>query len=89
MVGLFRARRMQSDEITLHQPNYNCFAGFWKVENFYAKISSLNYDIIGLSYYPLWHGKDLNALKTTVSKLVTTFNKSIFIAETAYPFAGL
>lgn len=62
------------------------FAGFENAENFYTKISSLNYDIIGLSYYPLWHGKDLNALKTTVSKLVTTFNKSIFIAETAYPF---
>ncbi len=62
------------------------FAGFEYAADFYSKLSTVDYDIIGLSYYPLWHGKDLEALKTTISNLVTTFNKSIFIAETAYPF---
>jgi arabinogalactan endo-1,4-beta-galactosidase len=62
------------------------FAGINGADWFFNKINTLNYDIIALSYYPIWHGKDLNALKTTLSNLALTHNKTTIIAETAYPF---
>ena len=53
---------------------------------FFNKIKSVDYDYIGLSYYPIWHGKDLEVVKTTINTLGKTFNKKVIIAETAYPF---
>jgi arabinogalactan endo-1,4-beta-galactosidase len=53
---------------------------------FFNKIKSVDYDYIGLSYYPIWHGKDLEVVKTTINTLGKTYNKKVIIAETAYPF---
>ncbi len=62
------------------------YAGFTNANQFYALINELDYDIIGLSYYPIWHGKNLEALKIGLTNLATTFNKNILITETSYPF---
>lgn len=62
------------------------FAGIEGSDWFFNKFTSLDYDYIGLSYYPKWHGKDLTKLKTTLTSLSTNFNKEILIAETSYPF---
>lgn len=51
-----------------------------------AQKFNLDYDIIGLSYYSLWHGTDLSKLETCVKTLSQKFDKGIFIVETAYPF---
>lgn len=53
---------------------------------FYGKVANVDYDYIGLSYYPIWHGKDLAALKSSITSLGNTYNKKVLIAETAYPF---
>jgi arabinogalactan endo-1,4-beta-galactosidase len=53
---------------------------------FFNQVNFLDYDIIGLSYYPKWHGKSLNNLKNKMQYLSETYNKEILIAETAYPF---
>lgn len=56
--------------------------------NFYRQLRklSVDYDIIGLSYYPYWHG-DLNMLSATLSQLETTFpEKNIMIVETGYSY---
>lgn len=53
---------------------------------FFNKMSSINYDYIGLSYYPVWHGKILSDLNATITSLGQTHNKKVIIAETAYPF---
>lgn len=53
---------------------------------YYSFIQDVDYDQIGLSYYPIWHGKNLNALKDTMQKISARFNKEILIAETSYPF---
>ncbi|MBF4472961.1 arabinogalactan endo-beta-1,4-galactanase [Flavobacterium sp. HJJ] len=53
---------------------------------FFGKVNSVDYDYIGLSYYPIWHGKDLTAVKSTIDALGTKFGKKVLIAETAYPF---
>lgn len=51
---------------------------------FFEKIKKLDFDIIGLSYYPFFHG-NINLMKATVTKLAK-FNKPIFVAETSYTF---
>jgi arabinogalactan endo-1,4-beta-galactosidase len=37
-------------------------------------MKSVDYDYIGLSYYPIWHGKDLEVVKTAINT-EKTFNK--------------
>jgi arabinogalactan endo-1,4-beta-galactosidase len=53
---------------------------------FYTKVTTIDYDYIGLSYYPIWHGKNLSEVATTINTLGQTFNKNVIIAETSYPF---
>lgn len=62
------------------------FAGFDGVNWFFSQIDGLDYDIIGLSYYPMWHGKNLTTLQQNLETISNTQNKPIFIAETSYPF---
>lgn len=69
-----------STKIILH------YAGFSGADVFFKQMTDLDYDIIGLSYYPIWHGKDLAAIKSALNTLGTNYGKSILIAETSYPF---
>lgn len=62
------------------------FAGLQGADWFFNQVKSIDYDIIGLSYYPIWHGKSLMELKTNMQQLSDTYQKKIVIAETAYPF---
>jgi arabinogalactan endo-1,4-beta-galactosidase len=62
------------------------FAGFQNANSFFSQFSDLNYDLIGISYYPNWHGKNLTELQQNLEQISNTQNKSIFIAETSYPF---
>lgn len=61
-------------------------AGTQGAEWFFNKTANVDYDYIGLSYYPIWHGKDLGALQSSVTALGQAHNKKVIIAETAYPF---
>ncbi len=59
------------------------------VTSFYATLNSYttDYDIIGLSYYPYWHG-DLTVLNNLLTMLESTYpTKKIQIVETGYPHA--
>ena len=62
------------------------FAGIEGSDWFFNQVSVLDYDIIGLSYYPIWHGKSLNSLQLKMKQLSAAHQKPIVIAETAYPF---
>jgi arabinogalactan endo-1,4-beta-galactosidase len=53
---------------------------------FFNKIQNIDYDYIGLSYYPIWHGKILVDVQNTINTLGQAHNKKVIIAETAYPF---
>lgn len=56
-------------------------------KNFYAYLQrqQVDFDIIGLSYYPFWHGWLDAELQNTLTALHTAFpDKSIQIVETAY-----
>jgi len=79
--GISSVRDNSSDtQIIIH------FAGIENADWFFNQVDTLDYDIIGLSYYPIWHGKSLNNLKTQMQQLSETHHKQVIIAETAYPF---
>ena len=63
------------------------FAGISNSADWYFnKVKNLNYDYIGISYYPVYHGTSLTDLKTKLTTLSQTYNKKIILAETSYPF---
>lgn len=55
----------------------------WFFDNLLAQ--NVSFDIIGVSYYPWWHG-NLNQLETNLDYLANRYNKPILIAETGYPW---
>ncbi len=61
-------------------------AGFESSNWFFNIVNQVDYDIIGISYYPWWHGKSLDDLQNQLSSLSINFEKEILIAETSYPF---
>lgn len=64
------------------------FAGYEGAEWFFDNITSrgVDYDIIGLSFYSIWHGNSLNSLKIELNSIASKYQKKIMIVETAYPF---
>lgn len=50
------------------------------------KSASVDYDIIGLSYYPFYHG-NLTKLETALNTLEKSYDKDIMIVETGYYYA--
>lgn len=61
-------------------------AGISGSDWFFSKVANIDYDYIGLSYYPIWHGKSLTDLQNKMNTLGQLYNKKVLIAETAYPF---
>jgi arabinogalactan endo-1,4-beta-galactosidase len=43
-------------------------------------------DMIALSYYPQYHGKNIDSVRIVVNSLVAQFHKPVVIAETSYPW---
>lgn len=77
--------------LAVRQNSSNCkiilhYAGIQNSDSFFSIVKYVDYDIIGLSYYPIWHGKSITQLKQKIQELGKNYNKSILIAETAYPF---
>lgn len=70
-------------KIILHHSDIeNAFYFFEKIQPY-----SIDYDVIGLSYYPQFGNKNLNLIQTKLDNLAATFGKQIMIVETAYPFS--
>lgn len=47
--------------------------------------ASTRFDVIGLSYYPWWHG-NLNMLRGNLNDLANRYNKPVMVVETSYPW---
>ena len=45
----------------------------------------LQFDVIGLSFYPKWHGT-LGELKSNLADLSARYAKDVFVVETSYPW---
>lgn len=73
-----------SVKIILHIDRSGDLAG---AQWFFDHMAAYNvpFDIIGLSYYPWWHG-NLQSLRQTVDTLALKYDKDILIVETAYPW---
>lgn len=66
------------------------FANPEKTDNYesYGKNLSyyqVDYDVFASSYYPYWHGT-LDNLANVLSKIATTYNKKVMVAETSYAY---
>jgi len=70
-----------SISIMLHYAELDGASGFYS--NMVTQ--GVQFDMIGLSYYPWWAEKDLAYIQSQLNNLAP-FNKKIFIVETAYPF---
>ena len=86
--GIEAVRTMANDknetiEIMLHiaQPEN----GLWWFEQATAN-GIIDFDWIGLSYYPIWSDYSLDDVQTPLTTLKNTYNKKLMIVETAYPF---
>lgn len=62
------------------------FAGLDGSEWFFNQVSGIDYDLIGISYYPIFHGTNLQNLENTIESLGSTHTKPVVLAEIAYPF---
>ena len=61
----------------------------WYLQDFYQKLNDykLDYDIIGLSYYPYYHGA-ISVLDEALTALEIDFpDKDLMLVETGYPYA--
>ncbi|MBO6217047.1 MAG: glycosyl hydrolase 53 family protein [Prevotella sp.] len=80
-----RASNASTAKIVLHNERTEKSGS---VKNFYTWVEQAgftDYDIIGLSYYPQWHG-NISNLSTTLNLLEYNFpSKKIQIVETGYP----
>lgn len=59
-------------------------------ETFFSMIEEhgvTDYDIVGLSYYPYWHGT-FSEMRENVLNVYQKFGKQVVLAETAYPFTN-
>lgn len=79
--GTRAVREVSDARIMVH------YAGLY-AGSFYQNLRTrkVDYDYIGLSYYPIWHGKDLGVLVSAISSLGKDNGKKVVIAETSYPF---
>jgi arabinogalactan endo-1,4-beta-galactosidase len=62
------------------------FAGLESAPSFFHKVRHIDYDVAGISYYPLWHGKSIDIVGDVLENLANSTGKEVIIAETAYPF---
>jgi arabinogalactan endo-1,4-beta-galactosidase len=49
--------------------------------------AGVDYDIIGISYYPHWHGT-MKKIKDNLEDISSRYNKDVMVVETAYPFTN-
>lgn len=62
------------------------FAGIENATTFFSLFENADYDLMGISYYPFWHGKNLEQIQQNLTALNVQFPQDLVIAETAYPF---
>lgn len=77
---------LHTERVSTSQQHDN--ANYQVLMNFYQQmqLAKIDYDVIGLSYYPYFHGS-MNELNDAISRLERAFaNKNIMLVETGYPY---
>lgn len=80
--GVKDSKYGQKTEIMIHLARGGDFKGS---KRFFDNIieQEVNFDVIGESYYPWWHGA-FDSLESNLRQLSDTYDKKIVIAETSY-----
>lgn len=55
----------------------------WFFGGLLTESPNLDFDVFGLSYYPMWHGT-MEGLQYNLNYLANTYNKEVCVVETAY-----
>ena len=83
--GIKDAAGDQLPKIMIHIDRGGDWAGTrWFFDN--LRQQQVDFDIIGQSYYPFWHG-DLNALRNCLTNGTARYGKPVVVAETAFPWS--
>ena len=81
--GVSAAKEVFPDTKTLvHLTNIKSPKG---VYNFLDAVNDIPYDVVGLSYYPYWHGSKDNLL-SVMNHIVDAYGRPSWIVETSYGF---
>ena len=51
------------------------------------QVKEIDYDIVGLSFYPYWHGT-IEDLKNAITHIRNTYGKKVYVAENAYCYTA-
>lgn len=51
------------------------------------QVKEIDYDIVGLSFYPYWHGT-MEDLKNAIAHVRDTYGKKVYVAENAYCYTS-
>lgn len=71
-------------KIILHLDNGGSYSLYqWWFDSIMSCGVSLDFNIIGLTYYPMWHGT-LSELQYNMNDISKKYNKDVLIVETAY-----
>ncbi len=82
--GVLDAAANQPPEIVIHFSNGGDNAACrWFFDALAAH--GLQYDAIGVSYYPKWHGT-LAQLRYNLNDLASRYQRDVYVVETAYPW---
>lgn len=86
--GITAVRRVQRADSPIKVVLHIDRGGSWSgTQWWFDRIgTTVDYDWIGLSYYPWWHGT-LSAFQYNLSQASRRYGKGILIAETAYPWS--
>ena len=52
----------------------------------YFESGGADFDILGLSYYPFWHGKGMDDLRKSLNQLARKYRKPLLLTETSMGF---
>lgn len=61
----------------------------WWFDNITAQGKVTDFDVVGFSYYPLWHTTvTVDKLSGSVAQFKSKYNKQVMVLETAYPWSS-
>jgi len=85
IAGIRDAAGLQMPKLLIHIDRGGDWAGTqWFFDHLQQE--QVPFDIIGLSYYPWWHGS-LDGLRNCLTNTAQRYGKPVILAETAFPWA--
>lgn len=78
----------RSIKLMVHLPDGGDNAFYQSFFNSLINVNGVNdFDVIGLSYYPFWHGT-LDQLQTNLNDISARYNKDVIVVETAFGYTN-